>query len=481
MLSALGLDEGQESTYRTLVALGAAEVPELALRLFRSEEDVERALRRLERQGLAARSAGRAERWVAVPPDAALGTLLGRRRQELERAERAVAVLTDEYRNGAPRSATQDAVEIARGTTAIGHRSLQLLAAATDEVCALVPATERLPRGVPLRPGVRHRVVVERALLSRPPALGELAASLGRGYEAKVRVVDRLPTTLLAVDGHLALVALHRPCCATTPSRGPGAASEAYDGAPAEPRDEPYAAAHLGAYAGTHTGTCDEGVCGRGARGEALVVHPSGLLAALLALFEGVWREAVPLRPEAARPGAARPAAPSSAPPDGPDATDLDILSLLLAGLTDASVAKQLDLGLRTVQRRVKGLMERAGVTTRLQLGWHAYELRWISRPPRPTATPATVAAPPEDRPHAPQPPPPLRPPMPRTPAHGSTATPERTTAYGPAHATGHPAKATADRAANATIRDGNAPTRLRSTPLRREPGQPAGHGDGLR
>ncbi len=250
------------------MALGAAEVPELALRLFRSEEDVERALRRLERQGLAARSAGRAERWVAVPPDAALGTLLGRRRQELERAERAVAVLSDEYRNGVPRSATQDAVEIARGTTAIGHRSLQLLAAATEEVCALVPATERLPRGVPLRPGVRDRVVVERALLSRPAALGELAASLRHGYEAKVRVVNRLPTTLLAVDGHLALVALHRPCCATTPSRGPGATSEAYDGAPAEPRDEPYSAVYAGIHTGSYAGVCDEGraCAGRAAR-----------------------------------------------------------------------------------------------------------------------------------------------------------------------------------------------------------------------
>jgi DNA-binding NarL/FixJ family response regulator len=66
--------------------------------------------------------------------------------------------------------------------------------------------------------------------------------------------------------------------------------------------------------------------------------------------------------------------------PDGPDATDLEILALLLAGLTDASVAKQLDLGLRTVQRRVRRLMELAGVTTRLQLGWHAHERGWVTR-----------------------------------------------------------------------------------------------------
>ncbi|WP_394297388.1 hypothetical protein [Streptomyces albus] len=67
---------------------------------------------------------------------------------------------------------------------------------------------------------------------------------------------------------------------------------------------------------------------------------------------------------------------------DGPDAVDLRILSLLLAGLTDASAAKQLDLGLRTVQRRVKRLMEIAGVSTRLQLGWYACERGWPARRP---------------------------------------------------------------------------------------------------
>lgn len=85
-----------------------------------------------------------------------------------------------------------------------------------------------------------------------------------------------------------------------------------------------------------------------------------------------MWRDALPLRLSGA--GVAEQEA------DGPDGTDLEILSLLLAGLTDASVAKQLDLGLRTVQRRVKRLMELTGVTTRLQLGWHAYAKGWVAR-----------------------------------------------------------------------------------------------------
>ncbi len=102
------------------------------------------------------------------------------------------------------------------------------------------------------------------------------------------------------------------------------------------------------------------------------MVHASGLLDLLAGLFEAVWRESLPLRLGAA--GSAEEAG------GVPDATDLEILSLLLAGMTDASVAKHLELGLRTVQRRVKGLMELSGVTTRLQLGWHAYERGWVAR-----------------------------------------------------------------------------------------------------
>ncbi|AZQ74088.1 LuxR family transcriptional regulator [Streptomyces luteoverticillatus] len=99
----------------------------------------------------------------------------------------------------------------------------------------------------------------------------------------------------------------------------------------------------------------------------ALVVHSGALLDSLIDLFEDAWHEGRPLRPGGGSVGG----------PSEPDATDLEVLSLLLAGLTDASVAKQLGLGLRTVQRRVRRLMELAGVTTRLQLGWQAAERGW--------------------------------------------------------------------------------------------------------
>lgn len=325
MLGVLGLDETHESAYRALVSVGAADLPDLARRLTLGEPDTERALRRLERHGLAAQSSARPGRWVAAPPGVALGALLTQQRHELEKAELAVALLAEEYRAAAAEPAVHDLVEVVTGAAAVGRRFLQLQLGASEEVCALVtgrPAVVTGPENDAEEQaagrGVRYRVVVERSVLDLPDGVTELSAALGR--DEQVRVVDTVPTKLVVADRALALVPLT-----------------------------------------THT-----------AEPAALVVHESGLLELLSGLFESVWRDALPLRIGAS--------GVTEQEPDGPDATDLEVLSLLLAGLTDASVAKQLDLGLRTVQRRVKRLMELTGVTTRLQLGWHAYERGWVAR-----------------------------------------------------------------------------------------------------
>jgi sugar-specific transcriptional regulator TrmB len=325
MLGVLGLDETHESAYRALVSVGAADLPDLARRLTLGEPDTERALRRLERHGLAAQSSARPGRWVAAPPGVALGALLTQQRHELEKAELAVALLAEEYRAAAAEPAVHDLVEVVTGAAAVGRRFLQLQLGASEEVCALVTGTPAVVTGPDndaeeqaAGRGVRYRVVVERSVLDLPDGVTELSAALGR--DEQVRVVDTVPTKLVVADRALALVPLT-----------------------------------------THT-----------AEPAALVVHESGLLELLSGLFESVWRDALPLRIGAS--------GVTEQEPDGPDATDLEVLSLLLAGLTDASVAKQLDLGLRTVQRRVKRLMELTGVTTRLQLGWHAYERGWVAR-----------------------------------------------------------------------------------------------------
>ncbi|MGC9541368.1 helix-turn-helix transcriptional regulator [Streptomyces sp. UG1] len=325
MLGAIGLDEAHESAYRALVSVGAADVPDLARRLTLAEHDTERALRQLERHGLAAQSSARPGRWVAAPPGVALGALLTQQRHELEKAELAAALLAEEYRAGATEPAVHDLVEVVIGAAAVSQRFLQLQLGASDEVCALVTGTPVAVTGTENEAeeqaagrGVRYRVVLERSVLDQPHGITELSAALGR--EEQIRVVDRVPTKLVIADRTLALVPL----------------------------------------------------ISHSAEPAALVVHASGLLELLSGLFESVWRDALPVSLGAS--------GVTEQQPDGPDETDLEVLSLLLAGLTDASVAKQLDLGLRTVQRRVRRLMELTGVTTRLQLGWHAYERGWVAR-----------------------------------------------------------------------------------------------------
>lgn len=51
---------------------------------------------------------------------------------------------------------------------------------------------------------------------------------------------------------------------------------------------------------------------------------------------------------------------------------------MLDAGLTDRAVAIQLGLSMRTVQRRVRALMDRTGVDTRFRLGAEAVQRGWI-------------------------------------------------------------------------------------------------------
>ena len=67
-----------------------------------------------------------------------------------------------------------------------------------------------------------------------------------------------------------------------------------------------------------------------------------------------------------------------STPGDGLPELDTRILGLLLAGLTDQAVANHLGLSMRTVQRRVRALMDQVAAETRLQLGFQASRRGWL-------------------------------------------------------------------------------------------------------
>jgi hypothetical protein len=146
----------------------------------------------------------------------------------------------------------------------------------------------------------------------------DVAASIAAGQE--IRVVDHVPVKLVIVDRELAMLPLLHE----------------QNTAPA-----------------------------------SVLVHPSGLLDAVLAFYDTVWARAYPLRLNASGDGIVE------TRPDEIDDLDAHVLALLLSGLTDQAVASQLGLSLRTVQRRISQLMVKGGVATRIQLGWHAARKGW--------------------------------------------------------------------------------------------------------
>ncbi len=105
------------------------------------------------------------------------------------------------------------------------------------------------------------------------------------------------------------------------------------------------------------------------------LVRDSNLLAALIALFECYWEDAVPLDIDGTGVLAVT---DGVGPADSLSATDRKLLSLLVAGVADKAVASQMGLSRRTVQRRIQGMMERVGAVTRMQLAWQASRRGWL-------------------------------------------------------------------------------------------------------
>ncbi|MBC9714376.1 hypothetical protein H9Y04_17595 [Streptomyces sp. TRM66268-LWL] len=95
----------------------------------------------------------------------------------------------------------------------------------------------------------------------------------------------------------------------------------------------------------------------------AAVLRPSALLDGLVDYWELCWRTATPL----------------DAPADDPLAEDdRRMLTLLVAGLKDEAIARQLGWSVRTMRRRISALNEKLGAANRFQAGVIAARRGWI-------------------------------------------------------------------------------------------------------
>jgi DNA-binding CsgD family transcriptional regulator len=323
-LSGVDLDHAAETIYRVVVAEGHLSLAALGDRAGLSDDVVEVGVARLQKFGLITVDD---ETVTAYPPAPALGALVAERERGAREARAALDQITAAYLQSRE-AKLSEGIEIVRGRREIGAWMASLLLTARDELRMFakppfmvvgIGETEE-ERKVAER-GIRERVIIERTVLNEPEAEKVVLASLDRGQE--IRLAQTLPAKLLILDDAIAVVQLD--------SGGPD-------------------------------------------HSEVAIVRRGGLLDCLIFSFESLWRTANQLREVTGR--RVDPFPPS--PEEVADPVDREVLTLLLAGYTDAQVASRLGIGLRTVQRRVRRLMDVAGTDSRVFLGWYARDRGWL-------------------------------------------------------------------------------------------------------
>jgi sugar-specific transcriptional regulator TrmB/DNA-binding CsgD family transcriptional regulator len=317
VLEPVGLSELESRLYVTLVQHPRLSAAELALHCEVSTTQAARALALFVRRGMASRLPGRPSSYLAVAPDIALQPLLGRREEELHQVRTAVHELAQMFRRTSRYTHPAEQVEVVTGADNIVSRVLALQESAKVSI-----------RGIDKLP---HLMIGSYANTANEQR------RLADGIEYRViydRAVVGMPEKFEEIEGSIRR----------------GEQARAVTGAPLKVWIADDTSAVLPMRSDTYTIDA------------AFVLHPSTLLDAVIALFESEWRRAAPIR----KPSADQ------------DQATRTLLGLLAAGLTDESIARSQEVGLRTVQRRIHDLMRELNVVTRFQLGLAARDKGWI-------------------------------------------------------------------------------------------------------
>ena len=109
--------------------------------------------------------------------------------------------------------------------------------------------------------------------------------------------------------------------------------------------------------------TCIVEWTGEGKGPQGLKGHAQGAVSAGIRVFDRFWQLGTPIGDDA----------------EGElDARDATVLRLMAAGVTDQAIARQTGFSQRTVERRVRHVMERLGAQTRFQAGVQAVHRGWL-------------------------------------------------------------------------------------------------------
>lgn len=316
MLRAVGVDEFDERVYRALLRGPGATAADLASTVDSTMAAIGPALSRLIMLGLV-RPEGTG--YTPNDPEPALAALVHRRAAELEAVRATATELAADFRIGRLRTQPGQLVEVVTGSQDIYRRTMELYEGATSEIMAF----ERPPYAVPadfdevatelpvLERGVALRVVYSAEALAAPRKYDTVRTLTEHGELA--RTLPALPLKLVIVDRKAARVSLTTDVYATE---------------------------------------------------SVAIIQSSGLLDALIALFEAYWERAHPIG--------------CGAPPTGLSTEEARVLELLGAGFKDEAIARNLRTSMRTVGRRVERILARLDAATRFQAGAQAARRNWL-------------------------------------------------------------------------------------------------------
>ncbi|MER6343554.1 helix-turn-helix transcriptional regulator [Streptomyces sp. NPDC001595] len=323
----LGLGELEESVYRSILRTAGGRIDELVGELDSDETAIRDAISRLTDLSLIRRSWENADLLLPISPEVAVGALLAdqeerllRQRQELERSRASLARLVSEYTtvgyvpgdNGVQRLEGIDAIRT-RIEELVCRSSLEIISFNAGSYEAEALEAGRATDRAALDRGVVMRGLYLESIRNHPPTRDHVRWLTDNG--AEIRTTPVLPLTLLIFDRETALL-------------------------PVDPEE-------------------------RGAG--ALVVTGTGMLSALLALFEQYW--------DSGHPFGGR---PQELEEDELTSAETELLRLLAKGLTDEAAGRQLGVSQRTVRRRIAELTDRLGAGSRFQAGVMASRRGWI-------------------------------------------------------------------------------------------------------
>jgi hypothetical protein len=304
----------QQHAYRLLVRLSGTDAPAFAESAGVTAEAAAATLEALHTMGLATPG----PIYHALPPDVALGEILLRRQQELQVARQVMAALSEDYRTNTRRHSAEHLVEIVVGARPLRQRLKEMQEQAEEEIlwfCRANPIAMEGPANNEEMPALK-RGVKYRAIYERE--LVENPGELNGIIEAIGFGEEARVMPSLPV--RLAIADRKLAICPLVPDEARGIAQPS-----------------------------------------AALIRPSELLDALLALFQSHWERATPVL---------------AAKPD--EQLDTLLLSLLVSGLPDKSIATHLGVSRRTVQRRLDRMMDLAGVDTRTGLAYQAARRGWL-------------------------------------------------------------------------------------------------------